>query len=59
MHPADFVLAMGDDWTDEFLFKELPEQAHTIKVGTENSAAKDFVSNHKEVRSFLNDLVKS
>jgi trehalose 6-phosphate synthase/phosphatase len=59
MHPADFVLAMGDDWTDEFLFKELPEQAHTIKVGTENSAAKYFVSNHKEVRSFLNDLVKS
>ncbi|WP_321996721.1 bifunctional alpha,alpha-trehalose-phosphate synthase (UDP-forming)/trehalose-phosphatase [Draconibacterium orientale] len=59
MHPADFVLAMGDDWTDEFLFKELPEEAHTIKVGTENSAAKYFVSNHKEVRSFLNDLVKS
>ncbi|WP_319268843.1 bifunctional alpha,alpha-trehalose-phosphate synthase (UDP-forming)/trehalose-phosphatase [uncultured Draconibacterium sp.] len=58
-NPADFVLAMGDDWTDEFLFKELPEQAHTIKVGTENSAAKYFVSNYKEVRSFLNELVKS
>ncbi|WP_320113484.1 bifunctional alpha,alpha-trehalose-phosphate synthase (UDP-forming)/trehalose-phosphatase [Draconibacterium orientale] len=58
-NPADFVLAMGDDWTDEFLFKELPETAHTIKVGTENSAAKYFVSNYKEVRSFLNDLVKS
>ena len=59
INPADFVLAMGDDWTDEFLFKELPEQAHTIKVGTENSAAKYFVSNYKEVRSFLNELVKS
>ena len=58
-HPADFVLAMGDDWTDEFLFKELPEEAHTIKIGTENSAAKYFVSNYKEVRSFLTDLVKS
>lgn len=58
-NPADFVLAMGDDWTDEFLFKELPEQAHTIKVGTENSAAKYFLSNYKEVRSFLHDLVKS
>jgi trehalose 6-phosphate synthase/phosphatase len=57
-HPADFIMAIGDDWTDEFLFKELPEKAHTIKVGTENSAAKYFVNNYKEVRDFLNDLIK-
>ena len=25
----DFILAMGDDWTDEYLFKELPENETT------------------------------
>ncbi|WP_347840437.1 bifunctional alpha,alpha-trehalose-phosphate synthase (UDP-forming)/trehalose-phosphatase [uncultured Draconibacterium sp.] len=57
--PAQFILAMGDDWTDEFLFKELPENAHTVKVGTENSAAKYYLNNYKEVRAFLSELVKS
>ncbi len=56
---ADFVMAIGDDWTDEFLFKELPANACTIKVGTENSAAKFYLNNFKEVRNFLQDIVKS
>ena len=30
---ADFVLAIGDDYTDEDMFKALPESAYTIKVG--------------------------
>ena len=52
-HPADFVMAIGDDWTDEFLFKELPGDACTIKVGTENSAAKFYLNHYREVRNFL------
>lgn len=56
---AEFIMALGDDWTDEFLFKELPESAHTIKVGTENSVAKYFLTNYKEVREFLNELRKA
>ena len=55
---SDFIMALGDDWTDEFLFKELPEQSHTVKVGSENSAAKYYLNNYKEVRSFLGSLVK-
>lgn len=55
-HPTDFILAIGDDWTDEFLFKELPDSAHTIKVGTENSVAKYYLNNHIEVRNFLNEI---
>jgi trehalose 6-phosphate synthase/phosphatase len=55
--PSDFVLAIGDDWTDEFLFKELPEGAHTIKVGTGNSVAKYYVNNYKDVRNFLANLI--
>src|SRR5690606_35141429 len=29
----DFILAIGDDYTDEDIFKALPESAYTIKVG--------------------------
>ena len=55
-YPSEFILAIGDDWTDEFLFKELPETAHTIKVGTENSVAKYYLNNYMEVRSFLKEM---
>jgi trehalose 6-phosphate synthase/phosphatase len=54
----DFILAMGDDWTDEYLFKELPEESITIKVGTDRSEAKYYVDNHTEVRSFLDKLLR-
>lgn len=53
----DFILAMGDDWTDEYLFKELPEGSITIKVGTDRSEAKYYVSNYKEVRSLINKIL--
>jgi len=56
-NPADYILAFGDGWTDEFLFKELPENAITVKVGSGNSAAKYYVDNYKEVRSFLKKLL--
>lgn len=52
----DFIMAIGDDWTDEFLFKELPEDTNSIKVGTGNSAAKYYVENYKNVRSLLAEL---
>ena len=58
-YPADFVMAIGDDWTDEFLFKELPGTAHTIKVGSENSAAKYYLNNYKDVRSLIAEIIKT
>jgi len=36
----DFILAIGDDKTDEDLFRALPEQALTIKIGVMPSVAK-------------------
>ena len=39
----DFILAMGDDWTDEYTFKVMPDSAYTIKVGTKQTAAKYYV----------------
>ncbi|MFB6342301.1 bifunctional alpha,alpha-trehalose-phosphate synthase (UDP-forming)/trehalose-phosphatase [Saccharicrinis sp. FJH62] len=54
----DFILGAGDDWTDEYLFERLPENAVTIKVGIVNTQAKYKVDNYNAVRSFLKTLVE-
>jgi trehalose 6-phosphate synthase/phosphatase len=36
----DFILAAGDDWTDEDMFRIMPERAFTIKIGFSPSFAK-------------------
>ena len=56
---ADFLLALGDDFTDEDTFKAMPEKAYTIKVGTSASEAKFSVNSYKEVRKLLNEIIKS
>jgi len=52
----DFVIALGDDHTDEDIFKALPENAYTIKVGSNISAAKYYLRDYKEVRELLKTL---
>ncbi|MET3112653.1 trehalose 6-phosphate synthase/phosphatase [Pedobacter sp. CG_S7] len=54
----DFILSMGDDHTDEDIFKALPESAYTIKVGSNISAAKYYLRSTKEVRLLLQELVQ-
>jgi trehalose 6-phosphate synthase/phosphatase len=54
----DFILALGDDWTDEYTFNSLPDSAYTIKVGTKSTAAKYYINDVKSVRGFLNQLEK-
>lgn len=49
----DFIFAIGDDWTDEFMFQELPESAVTVKVGHQKTQAKYYVDGTKEVRKLL------
>ena len=56
---ADFLLALGDDFTDEDTFKAMPEEAYTIKVGTSASEAKFSVNSYKEVRKLFNEIIKS
>lgn len=52
----DFILAIGDDWTDEDLFEVLPESAYSIKVGLSPSKAKFNLDSVKEVRALIRDL---
>lgn len=53
----DFVFAMGDDWTDEYMFQELPESAITIKVGLKKTDAKYYVEGTKRVREVLKRFI--
>ena len=52
----DFILALGDDWTDEYTFNAMPESAFTIKVGTKTTAAKYYINDVKSVRNLLKQL---
>jgi len=49
----DFIFGMGDDWTDEYLFKSLPEDSVTVKVGMMNSLARYYVDSINESRNLL------
>jgi trehalose 6-phosphate synthase/phosphatase len=55
----DFIIALGDDHTDEDIFKALPPEAYTIKVGSNISAANYYLRNFVEVRDFLKTLYES
>ena len=55
----DFILAVGDDWTDEDLFRVLPEGAFSLKVGTTASHATYNVRHHLDVRRLLKELLDS
>ena len=53
----DFIFAIGDDWTDEFMFQELPEEAVTVKVGMQNTKAKYYIESVSGVRGFLEKFI--
>jgi trehalose 6-phosphate synthase/phosphatase len=53
----DFIMALGDDHTDEDTFQQLPQRAITIKVGSSVSAANYYINSIEEVRSFLKKFV--
>lgn len=54
----DFVMAMGDDTTDEDLFDALGDKDYTIKVGARPTKAQYLLDNYSEVRSFLSKFVE-
>lgn len=52
----DFIIGIGDDWTDEYLFQDLPAKAFTIRVGLKNTLAKYNVNAVDDVRELLKKL---
>lgn len=55
-NPSDFVMAVGDDYTDEDMFEALPDSAHTIKVGASDTHARHTVASIDAVRALLRAL---
>ena len=55
----DFLLAAGDDYTDEEMFQALPDEAYSIKVGLSISKARFQVNTMNEIRLLLKELARS
>ena len=55
----DFALCIGDDTTDEDMFKALQGQAYTIKVGNGSTAANYNLRSQVEVLPLLKRVLTS
>ena len=54
----DFILAIGDDLTDEDIFVVLPDGSYSIKVGLGPTHAKFYVESLTVVRLLLSELLR-
>lgn len=52
----NFILAVGDDYTDEDTFKVLPDTAYTLKVGFTSTRAKYNIDTVEDVKSLLEKI---
>ncbi|MEX0761999.1 MAG: bifunctional alpha,alpha-trehalose-phosphate synthase (UDP-forming)/trehalose-phosphatase [Dehalococcoidia bacterium] len=57
--PFDFVLATGDDRTDEDLFSRLEPEAFSVRVGGGGSRATTAVSSPASMRRLLRALIRA
>jgi trehalose 6-phosphate synthase/phosphatase len=53
-----FILAIGDDYTDEDMFEALPDWAHSIKVGRGRTKARLRITHSEQVLQLLERLAK-
>ncbi len=54
----DFIIACGDDRTDEDTFKILPDHAYSVKVGMGSTSAKYYIESVEKTRSLLKNMVE-
>jgi trehalose 6-phosphate synthase/phosphatase len=54
--PWDYILAIGDDVTDEQMFAALPKDAYSIKVGLRPSLAKYNLESVVDINKLLKEL---
>jgi trehalose 6-phosphate synthase/phosphatase len=52
----DFIMTIGDDKTDEDMFAVMPEQAYTIKVGSQPSKARMRIKSCDKVIELLQNM---
>jgi trehalose 6-phosphate synthase/phosphatase len=54
----DFILCIGDDATDEDMFKAMRDKAYTIKIGRANTSAQYTILSQKDVFPFLRRFIQ-
>ncbi|MDQ3064973.1 MAG: bifunctional alpha,alpha-trehalose-phosphate synthase (UDP-forming)/trehalose-phosphatase, partial [bacterium] len=54
--PYDFIMAIGDDLTDEEMYKALPKNAFSIRVGIGKTSARYRLKSVDHVHKFLGKL---
>ena len=52
----DFVLAIGAGWSDELLFQTMPDHAWTVKVGLNQTVARQLLKKQEEALKLLSEL---
>jgi len=52
----DFVMAIGDDKTDEDMFRVIGDRGYTIKIGYGHTNAQYYISNQRDVLKILQEL---
>ena len=53
----DFIMALGDDLTDEDLFKSMPESAYSLKVGSDKSLARFIIKDSNDALDLLEEML--
>ena len=53
----DFIICLGDDISDEYMFNNLPKDSFSIKVGNKNTVARYYIQNPSEVRKLLKSII--
>ncbi|HMH31142.1 MAG TPA: bifunctional alpha,alpha-trehalose-phosphate synthase (UDP-forming)/trehalose-phosphatase [Methylomirabilota bacterium] len=56
--PHDFIMAIGDDATDEELFAALPDTAYTIRIGRGRTMARYRLASYKNTIDLLRRFTK-
>jgi len=57
--PGALVVAIGDDATDEDMFRHLPERGIGIHVGVQSSSAAYSLPSHHAVRALLKEIAEA
>ncbi|RYF52114.1 MAG: trehalose-phosphatase, partial [Cytophagaceae bacterium] len=52
----DFIVSIGDDATDEDMFRQLPNWAYTLKVGPGTSFARYRLARQRDVDTLLQQM---
>ncbi len=55
----DFILAMGDDWTDETLFAALPPEGFSLRIGLTASTARFNVESQEDALALLERVAQA